>query len=60
MSKLFERYQEENHGLNEVLQRIIDQEYEFECHLLDEWKNGERTPMNSTITEWEYLNKPTQ
>ena len=58
MSRLFEKYQEEQHHLNDVLQRIIDTEYQYDCYLLDQWKEEKRNPETSTITEWEYLGKP--
>lgn len=40
------------------LERQINAQYDEYCHYTDLWQAGLRTPVNASIKEFEYLNKP--
>jgi len=65
MSRLFEKFIDHVFGNNpyayeEYLQRKLDAEYQEWCYDIDKWRSGKRTPENTSLKEWEYLNKPTK
>lgn len=50
------RYQQIDRELE--LERQINAQYDEYCHYTDLWQQGLRTPVNASIKEFEYLNKP--
>ena len=43
-----------------MLEAQINAQYDEYCSYVQEWEQGNRTPDNHSINEWEYLNKPTK
>ena len=43
-----------------MLEAQINAQYDEFCSYVAEWECGNRTPENATISEFEYLNKPSK
>tara|TARA_R110000751_G_scaffold5353_2_gene24478 strand:+ start:246 stop:443 length:198 start_codon:yes stop_codon:yes gene_type:complete len=42
----------------QAIQNSIENEFRVYCDDREKWTQGRRTAENSSIREWEYLNKP--
>jgi len=43
-----------------MLEAQINAQYDEFCSYVQEWNDGNRSPENQSIQEWEHLSKPTK
>ncbi len=43
-----------------MIEQQINDEYDRCSELHSSWRSGERNPLNESIKEWQFLNKPTK
>lgn len=43
-----------------MIEQQINDEYDRCSELHSSWESGDRNPLNESINEWQFLNKPTK